>query len=258
MEAHEIQEQTEHAHNAGEKGIGLTMAVVAVLLAIATLLSHRSHTEEVLLQGQINDQWGFYQAKHTRAHTYGELSEIEALLPNGSAMALKNLKISTEEECGAPPEEGCSSPVLKNSAILKQLVEEEKAARPAGGHEAAPEHESQAGETASGEGAGKSATPAKEEHTAKSAHAEGGAEGKREKTVKEGAVKIQEKVREMENEKHLTQKRADYFDGSELFLEISIVLCSIALLSENKTFWHISFISTIGGICVAAWGFLLH
>jgi hypothetical protein len=57
MESHELQEQTEHAHSAGEKGIGLTMAIVAVLLAVSTLLSHRAHTEEVLLQGKINDQW---------------------------------------------------------------------------------------------------------------------------------------------------------------------------------------------------------
>src|SRR5207248_11550822 len=58
MESHEIQEQAEHAHHAGEKGIGLTTAIVAVLLAVATLLSHRSHTEEIKLQTQTNDQWG--------------------------------------------------------------------------------------------------------------------------------------------------------------------------------------------------------
>jgi hypothetical protein len=258
MEPQEIQEHAEHAHHAGEKGIGLTMAVVAVLLAIATLLSHRSHTEEVLLQGQINDQWGFYQAKHTRAHTYGELAEFEALLPNGRATALKNLKISLEEECGVPAEEGCTSPVLKNSSVLQQLVAEEKSAKAAGDHEAKPEHETKAGKAASGEAVAAGAPPAQEEHAAKPAHAEGGAEGKREKTVKEGATRIQERVREMENEKHLTQKRADYFDASELFLEISIVLCSIALLSENKMFWRISFLSTIGGICVALWGLFLH
>lgn len=265
MEPQEIQEHTEHAQHAGEKGIGLTMAVVAVLLAIATLLSHRSHTEEVLLQGEINDQWGFYQAKHTRAHTYGELAEFEALLPNGRATALKNLKISTEEECGVPAEEGCIGPVLKNSSVLQQLVAEEKAAKTGEDHEARPAHEEHAGQahagkTPSGEAAkapaGEAAPVKKEEHAAKPAHGEGGAEGK--KQVKEGAVKIQERVREMENEKHLTQRRADFFDGSELFLEISIVLCSIALLSENKSFWHISFLSTIGGILVAAWGLLLH
>ncbi|MBZ5525406.1 MAG: DUF4337 domain-containing protein [Acidobacteriia bacterium] len=258
MEPQEIQEHTEHAQHAGEKGIGLTMAVVAVLLAVATLLSHRSHTEEVLLQGKINDQWGFYQAKHTRAHTYGELAEFEALLPNGRATALKNLKISLEEECGVPAEPpGCTSPVLKDSSVLQQLMAEEKAARAGGDHQAPPEHEARAGKAASGEAETRPAPAAKEEHAAKPEHAAGGKEGKSEKPVKEGAKKIQDRVFEMEHEKDLIQKRADFFDGSELFLEISIVLCSIALLSENKTFWHISFLSTIGGIGVALWGLLL-
>ena len=54
MNPEELKESAEHAHLKGEKEIGLTMAVVAVLLAVTTLLSHRSHTEEVLLQGKAN------------------------------------------------------------------------------------------------------------------------------------------------------------------------------------------------------------
>ena len=71
MSESEISENIEHAHERGEKGIGLTTALWAVFLAIATLASHRAHTEEVKLQTQVNDQWGFYQAKHGRAHQYG-------------------------------------------------------------------------------------------------------------------------------------------------------------------------------------------
>lgn len=246
MEPHEIQEHTEHAQHAGEKGIGLTMAVVAVLLAIATLLSHRSHTEEVLLQGEINDQWGFYQAKHIRAYEFGMHAEMMALLPGGREGALSSLKKSTEEECGYPAEEGCVSPFLKGgSPTLKQILDEQKAAKPADAHEGKTEHEAKA------PAAEKS--PAAEEHAGKAAE---GGEGKKEKAPKEGATKIQDKAREMEKEKMAIQKRADFYDGSELFLEISIVLCSIALLSGNKTFWHISFISTIGGVGVALWGLL--
>ena len=35
MNIEELKEGTEHAHNSGEKGVGLTMAVVAVMLAMA-------------------------------------------------------------------------------------------------------------------------------------------------------------------------------------------------------------------------------
>src|SRR5689334_18492710 len=121
MNIEELKEGTEHAHSSGEKGIGLTMAVVAVMLAMATLLSHRAHTEEGLLQGKIVDEWNFYQAKHIRAHEYGAIAEMAALLPNGKDLALKDYKKSLAEECGTPPEHGCSSPA-KDSSILRPLL----------------------------------------------------------------------------------------------------------------------------------------
>lgn len=117
----------EHAHESGEKGIGLTTAICAVFLAVATLMGHRAHTEEVKLQTQVNDQWGFYQAKHSRAHQYGEAAEILTLQPNGHDLALKYLKISTDEECGVPAEpKDCVSPLLKGSPVLQQLLAEAK------------------------------------------------------------------------------------------------------------------------------------
>ncbi len=56
MEADELKELSENAKEVGEKAVGLTMAIVAVLLAVATMLGHRSHTEEVLIQTKANDQ----------------------------------------------------------------------------------------------------------------------------------------------------------------------------------------------------------
>src|SRR6476659_7308431 len=117
----ELREGAEHAHQSGEKGIGLTMAIVAVLLAIATLMGHRTHTEEGLIQGKIVDEWNFYQAKHSRAHEYGEMAEVAALLPNGKDLALKDYKKSLDEECGTPAEHGCSSPA-RDSSILRPLL----------------------------------------------------------------------------------------------------------------------------------------
>src|SRR5215471_13297730 len=126
MEPHELQEQTEHAHHSGQKAVGLTMAIVAVLLAIATLLGHRAHTEEILTLTQNVDDWDFYQAKHNRAYMFGLTAEIQALLANGKDSALKNFKISVEEECGVPALKDCTSPVLKKSPVLQQLLAESK------------------------------------------------------------------------------------------------------------------------------------
>ncbi len=235
----ELKEGVEHAHSSGEKGVGLTMAVVAVLLAMATLLGHRAHTEEGLLQGKIVDEWNFYQAKHSRAHEYGAIAEIAALLPNPTAkdLALKDYKKSQEEECGTPTEHGCNSPA-KDSAILRPLL----APAPAPGSS-----ESKAGQETSvkedvAKDHGKETTEAKDQHESKPA------------SHKPGAVNIQDDAKEMEHERDLVEQRADFYDAAELFLEISIVLCSIALLAEMKLFWKLSFISTILGIAITLWG----
>jgi hypothetical protein len=249
MDAHEIEEQAEHAHEGGQKAVGLTMAVTAVLLAIATLLSHRAHTEEILSLTQNVDDYAFYQAKHNRAYAFALTAETQALLPGGMAAALKNLSVSAVEECGDPAPKGCASPALKKSAVLQQLLAE---ARQGAGDKSEKK-----------EGA---ETPAKESHEgAATAHSsENKSENKKEEKpgketiVKEGAVQILEKATEGKKETSVIEKKATFYDGAELFLELSIVLCSVTLLSENKLFWKLSLVSSLAGIGVAVWGLLLH
>ena len=66
-EMHELHEQHEHAaHDASLKPVSFTMAVFAVLVAIATVLGHRTHTEAVLEQARATDQWNYYQAHRIR------------------------------------------------------------------------------------------------------------------------------------------------------------------------------------------------
>ena len=50
--------------------------------------------------------------------------------------------------------------------------------------------------------------------------------------------------------------RASFFDAGEVCLEMAIVLCSIALLADNKFFWKVSFIGTLSGVGLAIWGFI--
>jgi len=56
------------------------MAVLAVLVAVASLLGHRAHTEEVVLQSRANDQWSYYQAKDIRLHMDQELVSAAGFL----------------------------------------------------------------------------------------------------------------------------------------------------------------------------------
>ena len=237
MNPEELNEQTEHAHHTGQKAIGLTTAITAVLLAVATLLSHRAHTEEIKLQTKVNDQWSFYQAKHQRAHDYGKSAE-EEWAAGRRDLAIEFFKTSLDEECGSPVEGKCAPPRLKQSKTLQEVM-----AAAQGGAAVANEH-----------------PPAEVEHAPAKAEAKEGAEPAKpakESATREGAVKIQERAHDMEDETEVITRRADHYDTAELFLEISIVLCSIALLAENKLYWKLSFITSAIGICIAAWGLLL-
>ena len=62
-ELQELQERAEHAAQHAMAPVSLTMAVLAVLVAVVTLLGHRAHTEEGLLQTKVTDQWSYYQAE---------------------------------------------------------------------------------------------------------------------------------------------------------------------------------------------------
>ena len=70
----ELQELKERAEQGREQGgmmaVTMTMATLAMLVAIVTLLGHRAHTEELLLQNKASSQWAYYQAKSIRSHSY--------------------------------------------------------------------------------------------------------------------------------------------------------------------------------------------
>ena len=80
-ELQELQEHAEHAaHNRQLAPVSLTMAFLAVAVAVVSLLGHRSHTEEVVLQSQANDQWGYYQGKDVRLHADKQFAALAAFV----------------------------------------------------------------------------------------------------------------------------------------------------------------------------------
>jgi hypothetical protein len=168
MESQEISEDIDKAREANQNRIGLTMAVVAVLLAVATMLGHRAHTEEVLIQTRANDQWAYYQAKTVRAHMYEADAEMSTLLPHGE----------------------------QKSEEFKKRAEDQR----------------------------------------------------------KGAEEVRKEAEGKERETDATSHKANQFDTAEIFLEISIVLCSITLLTRKKLFFLVSFASTIVGIVFVARG----
>src|SRR5439155_3559607 len=79
-EIQEIHERAEEAHHdPAIAPVTVTMAVLAVLVAAVSLLGHRAHTEELLLQNRATDQWAYYQAKDIRRHTYELFIDLVSL-----------------------------------------------------------------------------------------------------------------------------------------------------------------------------------
>ena len=56
--------------------VSVTISILAVLVAAVTLLGHRAHTEELLLQSQATDQWAYYQAKNIRWHEVQSIADL--------------------------------------------------------------------------------------------------------------------------------------------------------------------------------------
>lgn len=170
MDPQELSENVEHAEEAGKKRVGVTMAITAVLLAIVTMLSHRSHTEEVVLQTRVADEWAFYQARNLRSQMYAADAKM-ATLSNGEAAKKMAGDFQDESE-----------------------------------------------------------------------------------RVRKNAEQTQDHARDLERETVSAARRGGTFDLAEIFLEVSIVLCSIALLSDSRLYWLASFVTTGLGIvlCVVA------
>src|SRR5206468_3169750 len=99
MEAEELAEVAEHARGGSQRKIGLTMAIVAALLATVTLMGHRLHTEETVEQTKSADGWAFFQAKNGRYHMYAADAKLAELIgPQGAAVAGEWKKKAEEEK----------------------------------------------------------------------------------------------------------------------------------------------------------------
>jgi hypothetical protein len=68
-----------------EKTIGVLASVLAVILAIVTIVSHRAHTDAVLFKSNANDKWAFYQAKKIKFHSLELGVDLFNAMPTRSA-----------------------------------------------------------------------------------------------------------------------------------------------------------------------------
>ena len=117
MEPQEVEEFTKEMKEAGEAAlthVALTVSVLAVLVAMVTVLGHRTHTEAVLMQARATDQWNEYQAKKIR------MDNLQVVLDTMSFEPVANAALAGEKT---------KEYTAHLSKWKEDLVEEEEKAR---------------------------------------------------------------------------------------------------------------------------------
>ena len=97
MEPTEIQEFSNHLKEAGEghgkeeslTSISLAISILAVLVAMVTVLGHRTHTAAVLEQARANDQWSEYQGLKIRSDNTLVAIDLLQLQPTSNPAAVE-------------------------------------------------------------------------------------------------------------------------------------------------------------------------
>src|SRR5437868_7953220 len=102
----EIHHEVEVEHDPLGRRVGVQASIVAVVLAVVTILSHRAHTEAVLLKAAANDTWARYQSTRVKLHgievgedlvaTLAPTARGQAMLAEYGNARLKYEKLSEE------------------------------------------------------------------------------------------------------------------------------------------------------------------
>ena len=83
----EFSNQMKEGGEASLTTISLAISILAVLVAMVTVLGHRSHTEAVLMQARATDQWNLYEAKKIRQDSLLVVIDQMTLQPTTDAKA---------------------------------------------------------------------------------------------------------------------------------------------------------------------------
>ncbi len=92
MEPTEITEFSNQMKEAGESSmthVSLIISILAVLVAMVTVLGHRQHTEAILLQARASDTWNEYQARKMRLQQVNIAEDVLSLQPSSNDAAVQ-------------------------------------------------------------------------------------------------------------------------------------------------------------------------
>ena len=84
-----------HEHDPKGQVIGIMAAVLAVMLAVVSIMSHRTHTEAIISKSEANDSWSEYQANRIKAHNV-ELGSSLLVVLGAKGEAAEKMRVDNE------------------------------------------------------------------------------------------------------------------------------------------------------------------
>jgi len=221
-------EHAEHARHAAhdpfDRRVAMTMAIVAAVLACVTMLSHRSHNETLRLQ---SDSLGI-KNEAIRFQSQANILHTRASDQWSYYQAKKNREYMYE---------GMAAQLALTAKDASRSDAGEKAARQIARWQ-------------------KTAAIYKKDAAKIQKDAEGLAREAIENQAKAGE-KLEEAEQRVEDS-HKAHHSANWFDYGELGTELSLVLCSIAVLTKRRSFWHTGMGIGIVGAVIASGGLFIH
>lgn len=85
----EFSKEMQEAGESSMKYVSLIISVLAVLVAMVTVLGHREHTEATLVQTRAGDKWNEYQARKMRTEQVQVTSDLLSLQPSSDSTAVQ-------------------------------------------------------------------------------------------------------------------------------------------------------------------------
>jgi hypothetical protein len=216
-----------HAHDPFDRRVAMSMAIIAAVLAGVTLLSHRGHTETLRIQAEGNSLQTDAANLQTQANIYHT--------KEADQWAFYQAKNIRSHEFQA---------YLRMSSFLAKEPGTEEA------QEEARKYWASQVERYEGSPDGKRTEDGELPQMQKEARA-------LQKKAEVCRKKAEEKLHEAEqrvHESHQVHLAVNWIDSGHLGIELALVLCSVAVLTKQRSFWFSGIAVGVVGAILAGFG----
>jgi hypothetical protein len=230
----EAEHASHHAHTPFDRRVAMSMVAIAALLAAVKVAGHRAHNEVLKYHTQASNQWSYFQAKKNRLYLNESQAQLLALLGSGSAAR--------------------AAAADRDDDILGDLLDVRAS------DEEKPKKDDRGTKKKRG-------LSDEDQKKVKGLVARGLTKDQATQVVlwqnqvnlyEADAVKIEKEARDLERNAKEMHHKANFYDFGELFVELALVLSSVAILTRRPPFWYGGLAVGAVGVISAMLGFVLH